>query len=212
MNGKQNVVVAARQDDPARVEVSAFIDGELDEADVDRVIDALLASDDLADFWCDACRAGDWMRSEEVVGVGDGHSFLRRFSTKLAHEPAIIAAKRSARSRSRRFWVRTGLPGASVAAALVVVAWVAVPSGSGDRARGTAGSVGTPSVAIVQVAQPDAAAVRPAEWKAVDVDRLSDYVAAHHDVTPFSFHGGAGARQTSYNAGPSAPADASTAP
>ncbi len=188
--------------------MSAFVDGELDPGDVDRVIDALLASDELADFWCDAHRAGDWMRSEEVVGVGDGRSFLRRFSVKLSHEPAIVAPKHAARSRSRRFWVRTGLPGASVAAALVVVAWVAMPSGSNDRARGTSAAVGTPSVAIVQVA-PDAAAARPAEWKTVDSDRLSDYVAAHRDVTPFSFR--AGVRQTSYSAGSSsAPADASS--
>ena len=187
-----------------RMAVSAFVDGELDDAEVDRVIDALLASDELADFWSDAHRAGDWMRSDEVIGVGDGHSFLRRFSARLASEPAIVAAPRGGRSRSRRFWIRTGLPGASVAAALVVVAWVAVPfGGSDDKAARSAAATGVPTVAIVQVARPDEGAVRPAGFKTVDPERLTDYLAAHGDVTPFAYRGttggGAAARNASFN-------------
>ena len=184
-----------------RMHVSAFIDGELADADVERVIDALLASDDLADFWADAHRAGDWMRSDEVVGVGDGGTFLRRFSAHLANEPAIVAPKRSVRSRSRRFWVRTGLPGASVAAALVVVAWVALPSGGDDK------SAAVPSVAIIQAPHADEAAIRPTEFKTVEPDRLADYLAAHRDVTPFAYRGTASARPASFVG---APLDASS--
>jgi sigma-E factor negative regulatory protein RseA len=209
-----DLAVVLNDDDAPRVQVSAFVDGELDDAAVERVIDALLASDDLADFWADAHRAGDWMRSEEVVGVGDGVSFLRRFSAQLATEPSIVAPKLM--GRSRRFWIKTGLPGASVAAALVVVAWVAMPfGGSVDNAKSSnvaasAGS-GVPTVAIVQVARPEEAAAKPAEWKAVDPDRLTDYFAAHRDVTPFAYRGSASARNASFNT-PVAPADASTSP
>ncbi len=179
-----------------RMHVSAFVDGELAEADIDRVIDALLASDDLADFWADAHRAGDWMRSDEVVGVGDGSTFLRRFSAQLANEPSIVAPKRGGRSRSRRFWIRTGLPGASVAAALLVVAWVASPLGGDDK------SAAVPSVAIIQTPRIDEAAVRPTEFKTVDPDRLADYLAAHRDVTPFAYRGTASARPASFTGTP----------
>jgi negative regulator of sigma E activity len=192
MIGKQGAAAVVDASEGMRVEVSAFVDGELDADEVDRVIDALLASDDLASFWSDAHRAGDWMRSEEVIGVGDGESFLRRFSAKLAHEPEIIAAKRSARSRSRRFWVRTGLPGASVAAALVAVAWVAAPFGGDDKKV-------VPTVAIVPVTKADDLVVRQTGLKPVDPDRLSEYLAAHRDVTPFAYRGNAGARQASYS-------------
>jgi negative regulator of sigma E activity len=189
MNGNQTsaVAVVSSQADDMRVEVSAFVDGELDAAQVDRVIEALLASDDLAAFWADAHRAGDWMRSDEVIGVGDGHSFLERFSVKLSHEPAMIAAPRAARSRSRRFWVRTGLPGASIAAALVAVAWVAAPIGGDDKKV-------VPTVAIVPVAKSDEGAVRTTALKAVDPDRFSDYLDAHRDVTPH-----AGAREATFS-------------
>jgi negative regulator of sigma E activity len=185
MNGRQGAQALIESGADVRVEVSAFVDGELDANEVDRVIDALLASDDLASFWSDAHRAGDWMRSEEVIGVGDGASFLRRFSAKLAHEPEIVAARRSARSRSRRFWVRTGLPGASVAAALVAVAWVAGPFGGDDKKV-------VPTVAIVPVTKVDEGVVRQAGLKPVDPDRLAGYLSAHRDV--------AAARQASYSA------------
>jgi negative regulator of sigma E activity len=184
------------------MKVSAFVDGELDDAEVDRVIDALLASGDLADFWADAHRAGDWMRSDEVIGVGDGGVFLRRFSATLASEPSIVAPKRNGPSRSRRFWIRTGLPGASVAAALVVVAWVALPISGDDK------SAAVPSVAIIQAPKVDQAAIQPTEFKTVDPDRLSDYLAAHRDVTPFAYRGSPAARQASFTT----PADASEAP
>jgi len=197
--------------DPARIEVSALVDGELDDASVERVIDALLASDDLADFWADAHRAGDWMRSEEVIGVGDGPAFLRRFSATLSTEPAIVAVHRGGRSRSRRFWVRTGLPGASVAAALIVVAWIAVPFGSSDD-KSAKEAAGVPTVAIVQVAKPEEAAAKPAGWKTIDPDRLSDYLAAHRDVTPFAYRGAAAARQASYTTPGSASSDARPSP
>jgi sigma-E factor negative regulatory protein RseA len=210
MNTNEHVV-SSPAGESLRVEVSAFVDGELDDAAVERVIDALLASDELADFWNDAHRAGDWMRSDEVVGVGDGHSFLRRFSARLASEPAMIAAPRNGRSRSRRFWIRTGLPGASVAAALVVVAWVASPFGGSDD-NGDRSAAAVPSVAIVQVAKPEEAAVKQAEWKVVDPERLSDYLAAHRDVTPFAYRGSAAARQASFNTVAPASSDAPTAP
>lgn len=193
--------------DAARLQVSALVDGELDDDVVASAIDALLASDDLADFWADAHRAGDWMRSEEVVGVGDGQLFLRRFSAQLASEPTILAPLKSSRKgsfvRSKRFWIRTGLPGASVAAALVVVAWVATPLNldGGDKMASA-----TPTVVIVPLASTQGEMASRAPLKAVDPERLSDYFAAHRDVTPFGYRG-ASARHAAYTP-PSGSSDA----
>jgi sigma-E factor negative regulatory protein RseA len=216
MNQTNTDASGADSSEHGLVEVSAFVDGELDDASVERVIDALLASDDLADFWSDAHRAGDWMRSEEVIGIGNGEAFIRRFSSRLASEPAIIAVqKRSGRSRSRRFWVKTGLPGASIAAALVVVAWVAMPVGGDDAAKDAKSArtlAAVPTVAIVPVAKVDQGSTKPAEWKTVDPDRLSDYLAAHRDVTPFAYRGAAGARPASFSSSSNVPADAPTSP
>jgi len=174
-------------DDPARLQISALVDGELDDAGVQRAIDAMLASDDLIHFWSDCHRAGDWMRSDEVVGVGDGAQFMNRFSAQLASEPTILSPKASRRSRLNGFWIRTGLPSASVAAALAAVVWVAAPFGRDEPAEKVA------DAAQVNVLP---APVAPTV-KAVDPERLSDYFAAHRDVTPFGYRGAA-ARPAAY--------------
>ena len=161
--------------DTAALQVSALIDGELDAATLDRTIDALLASDALASFWSDAHRAGDWMRSDEVVGIGDGAAAFRAIVARLDAEPTVLAPPRRGGlvrlAASPRFWRTTGLPGVSVAAALVVVAWLAVPARQ--------------PVVPTEVA----AAATAAEPGRVDVERLTDYVAAHRDVTPFGYRG-----------------------
>lgn len=175
-----------------RLDVSSLIDGELDDAAIERTLDALLASDDLAGFWVDAHRAGDWMRSDEVVGVGDGAAFLARLSARLADEPTVLAPRLAA-GRSRRFWVRTGLPGVSVAAALVAVAWVASPLGrDGDK---LVAAVPAPTMV-------SGVGIAPVAMKTVDVERLSDYVAAHRDVTPFGYRGAA-VRPAAFTTAPS---------
>lgn len=180
-------------DDPSRLQISALMDGELDDAGVQRAIDAMLASDDLVHFWADCHRSGDWLRSDEVVGVSDGERFMRRFSARLADEPTILAPRAARRVRSTGFWIRTGLPTASVAAALVAVVWVAAPFGRDDRA-GTVASATTSAVVAPVVAKAEIAAP---EVRTVDPERLSDYFAAHRDVTPFGYRG-ASARPAAY--------------
>ena len=151
------------------------------------------------------------MRSEEVTGVGDdGHS-LRRFAMALASEPAIVAPRPAGHSRSTRFWVRTGLPGAAIAAALVVVAWVATPFGrSDDGKKGLALSSDVPTIVLAKARPPSDPEGRTGDLKAIDPDRLSPYLAAHRDVTPFAYRGPS-ARPASFN-GPASNGDLATAP
>ncbi len=177
-------------DDELRISVSALVDDELDEATIDRTIDALLASDELARFWADAHRAGDWMRSDEVVGVGDCEKSLQRFAVALAGEPAIVAPGALRHSRARRFWVRTGLPGASVAAALVVVAWVAMPVARNDG-KPAATEIATVVVTKAPQQEPLGAVQASANLATIDASKLDEYFTAHRDVSPFSYRGAA---------------------
>ncbi len=186
----------------SRARVSSMIDGELDESSIEATLDDLLASGDLSRFWLDAHRSGDWMRSEEVVAVGDEELLLRRISIRLAGEPFIVAPKNVAGLRSSRFWLRTGLPGASIAAAFVVVAWVATPFGRSDDSKKevTVSSVDSGvRVAEVAASRPATALVAQSpERAAIDTERLSPYMAAHRDVAPFSYRGPA-ARPAAFN-------------
>ena len=208
----QNTVEVADQpssvDADARMQVSALIDGELDAAAIDATFDALLGSENLTRFWLDAHCAGDWMRSEEVVGLADNELALQRFRTLLAHEPAIVAPKRIMRSRSAAFWMRAGLPGVSIAAALVAVAWVATPIWRGeDSKKGLALSSDVSNIVIAKASPSSESEVRPTPLQTIDPDRLSPYLAAHRDVTPFAYRGPT-VRPASFNA----PASALSAP
>ena len=205
MNIQDTVVVAGQSssnDADDRVRVSALIDGELDPASIDATLDALLASGDLMRFWLDAHRAGDWMRSEEVVELSDIDLALRRFSLRLAEEPAIVAPKRAMRPRSAGSWMRAGLPGASIVAALVAVAWVATPFWRGsdsDSKKEVAMSSDVSNIVIAKVNPSAEAEARSASLQTIDSDRLSPYLAAHRDVTPFAYRGPS-ARPAAFNA------------
>lgn len=193
---------AAEADD--RMRVSSLIDGELDDEAIDSALDALMASESLTRFWLAAHCAGDWMRSDEVVGISDNEAALRRFCLALAKEPAIVAPKRRSirASRSSRFWIRIGLPGASIAAALVVVAWVAAPFGHDDNGktveRRLASSSDVSNVVIAKATPVVQSEARSDEPNALDPERLSPYLAAHRDVTPFAYRG-ASARPAAFN-------------
>lgn len=202
-------VQAQTADTDARMRVSALIDGELDDAAIDAALDALLASESLAGFWLSAHCAGDWLRSDEVVGVGHSQLALRRLSMALADEPAIVAPKRARRSSAPGFWMRTGLPGASIAAALVAVAWVATPLWRGDDARKALASSSDGPTVVIAKASPAVEPEARSESKAIDPDRLSPYLAAHRDVTPFAYRGPS-ARPAAFNT--SVPTSALPAP
>ena len=188
MTTNLNLVPTAPTDE-ARARVSAFIDGELVGDDCDRAIDALLASDELARFWHDCHRTGDWMRSDEVVDAEPRSDFMARMSALLEAEPAIVAPHlATSAKRASGFWMRTGLPGAAVAAAMGVVAWVAIPTGRTDAPIAVVAPTIQPVVAS-QGAQPAVAQV--AATTSMDAEQVSDYLAAHGDVSPFAYRGAA---------------------
>jgi len=184
----------ATPSDEARARVSALIDGELVGEDRDRALDALLASDELARFWHDCHCAGDWLRSDEVGDCEPRSDFMARMSARLAAEPAIVAP-RPVSTTAGAFWRRTGLPGASIAAAIVVVAWVAIPTGRNDAPVAALAPQTIQPVVASQGVQP--AVEQVAATTPMDAEQVSDYMAAHGDVSPFAYRGAA-ARPANY--------------
>ena len=178
----------------ARLRVSALADGELDAIEAQGVVDTILASPDLEAYWTELHRAGDCLRSEEVAGVGDGGAFLRRFAGRLADEPAIAAPLRYMAARSpSRSWLRAGLPGASIAAALLVVAWMVMPfnrNHSVDQTLVQADAVAARATTVASsavIAAP--AALEPVAVQPVDPQQLADYLAAHQQLASSAFRG-----------------------
>ena len=174
----------------ARHRVSALADGELETAEAHRVIDAVLASPELEAYWTQVHRAGDCLRSEEVAGTGDGGAFLRRFAARFADEPAILASRRDRAARSfPHSWLRVGVPGTSVAAALLVVGWMVMPHDRSDRVRETVAqaNIAPAPVSIVPTTAP--AAVETVAVQPVDPQQLADYLAAHQQLASSVFRG-----------------------
>jgi sigma-E factor negative regulatory protein RseA len=107
----------------ARERISELLDGELPPAEAEALVSALCSDPELRRHWQEMHRAGDALRSTEVV-VFDDAGFSARVSSRIAGEPTVLAPRRSSEARSlRRFWV----PGIAVAASVAAIGFIAVP-------------------------------------------------------------------------------------
>ena len=171
-----------------RLLVSALADGETDGEEAHRLVDAVLASTQLRAYWSELHRVGDCLRSDEVAGAGDDGAFMQRFAARLAGEPSILAPDRGRTGSSlSRSWFRAALPGASIAAALLVVGWMVMPFGSRDDTRQAALSAPAPARMVVAESVPVPVAVPAIAHQSVDPQLLSDYLAAHQQLAPSAF-------------------------
>lgn len=103
---------------------------------------------------------GDVLRSEELA-ITPSPMFYARLSRAIDDEPPIIAPRNVSRSR----W-RAGVSGLAIAASVAVVAWMVVPSLTGDPAL-------------------ELQAVPPAQLAVADSDddaALDDYLDAHEGL------------------------------
>jgi sigma-E factor negative regulatory protein RseA len=96
--------------------LSAFLDGEVDDAEGDRVLERLSQDRTLARRWSEYCLIGDALRGEALAQPG----LERRLRTALATEPTLLAPLR--RKRSSRHYTRP-LAWAAAAAAVAAVTW-----------------------------------------------------------------------------------------
>lgn len=134
--------------------VSAWVDGEDDirTEDVDTPYGRHL--------WESYHLIGDVMRNQDLA-IRPNDFFYARLSRAIDEEPAIVAP---VAWHKRRQTVRLGLSGAAVAAAVVAVAWVALPYLSGPGSQ--------PAVDMP-----------PMLATANDDVRIQDYLEAHRELT-----------------------------
>jgi sigma-E factor negative regulatory protein RseA len=160
--------------------VAALADGNLSDADAQAVLDLLIHSTELRDYWDELHAVGDALRSEELIGTSD--EFVARFASRLAAEPTVLASRNL---RANRPWLRYGFPGLAAAAAIAMVAWIAAPQFSGAP-------IGAPAqVARVEPRAPVAAVVEQVALRASPVDpkQLNEYLAAHQQFSVTALHG-----------------------
>ncbi|NLC37480.1 MAG: sigma-E factor negative regulatory protein [Alcaligenaceae bacterium] len=112
---------------------------------------------------------GDVLRSEELA-IKPSDFLYARISRAIDEEPPIVAPH----AQPVRRYMRTGLSGIAVAAAVAAVAWVALPYFTASD----------PAMAEAPVLATS------------ETETLVDYVAAHRDIT-----GIGSVRQVSYGAG-----------
>jgi sigma-E factor negative regulatory protein RseA len=160
--------------------LSAWLDGELDEAGAVSQLDELLRDQSCRKKFDDWSAVGDALRSYEVLAE---HSprLCARISAALQDEPLLLAP-RALPSRMKRNLAS----GFAVAAAAAVLVLVALPQlrGTGVPAPGAAASAALAAANNAGVAgDASPVALSDAQRRAEANPRLAPYLQAHRDVT-----------------------------
>jgi sigma-E factor negative regulatory protein RseA len=144
-----------------RERISAFMDGELGDDEVDGQVRRLKSDEHAAD-WATYHLIGDVLRGERTqLSAG----FTGRFSAALAQEPTVLAPPAAVPRKRNLQWY--AMSAAASVAGIAVVGWLAFlqqPVGS----DGTAGTGGGSSVAAVAQAGPE----------------MGEYLRVHQEVSP----------------------------
>lgn len=193
---------AAMQDDSHTVEqLSALVDGEVDDAAVVRQACAAWQSDaEARRIWHTWQVIGDVMRSDDLAAGADrGASFMAALNARLALEPVVLAPAAPSRSKAvlqravglagRQRERRWALPAAMAAGFALVVGTFSLlqlgdaPSTQAPSASladaGTAATDGANASAtesVVSIDQPRLVAMNPTLMRDARLDR---YLAAH---------------------------------
>jgi sigma-E factor negative regulatory protein RseA len=195
-----------------REQISALVDGELSDSQLDNVFASLRDADAKVD-WELYHRIGDAMRSEEIASASLSSDFSARLAARLDAEPTIIAPasppitepSRNSRTSVRRW----ALPGAAAAVAMASIAFVATPQlmvASGDR-----GAVTSPAVAVAEPKVELVSSKRASEQGAVVAAtipngvvvrdaRIDDYLLAHQRFSPSPYSTAQYARSATFAA------------
>lgn len=141
-----------------RERISAFMDGELGEDEVDGQVRRLKSDEHAAD-WATYHLIGDVLRGERTHLSAD---FTARFRAALAEEPTVLAPPSAApRKRSLQWYAMSA---AASVAGIAVVGWLAFVQQPG----GADGTGGGSSVAAVAQAGPE----------------VGEYLRVHQEVSP----------------------------
>jgi sigma-E factor negative regulatory protein RseA len=143
--------------------VSALMDGELDEDAAEREITRLRQDPVLRETWEAFHLIGDALRGDRLLSAG----FSDRLTARLDQEPTVLAPRKNPRKRMTTF----ALPIAASVAGVALVGWAALStnnffSSPGEIARSPAG-LAAPQVANLP-----------------DDGKMNEYLLAHQGVSP----------------------------
>lgn len=147
--------------------VSALMDGELDERELAEALRALHQSEDAVGAWRDYHLISDTLQDTAPLSAG----FSARFAARLSAEPTVLAPRRPARVAERQRWM--ALSAAASFAAVALVGWLAF-------APQQSGMVGAP------VAQAPVIVQTVANEQAPLPSAANDYLLAHQAYSPRS--------------------------
>jgi len=146
-------------------DISALMDGELDQDDTKTAIARLKQHEDLRDAWFDYHLIGDVMRQTGLVSA----EFGKRLKEKLALEPVILAPRRPVLLKVKI----AALSVAASLAAVAMVAWVVLQNNT-DNAK--------QNLAATQ--QSNAAAMLASLPRYPLNSNINEYLLAHQEFSP----------------------------
>jgi negative regulator of sigma E activity len=171
--------------------VAALADSSLSDADAQVALDRLLQSPEMCASWHRLHRTSDYLRSEEMADCEGDAAFWDGFSARLKDEPTVFVPGRARNLARRGVWLRYGLPGISVVAAVAMVGWMVIPQYRGGDDPASAGVIASEAPAALQTPanlQPQIAA-SASEASYSEPVELERYLGAHQQFSPRNVHG-----------------------
>ena len=145
-------------------DISALMDGELEQDAAETAIARLKQQEELRDAWFDYHLIGDVMRQTGIVSA----DFGERLRGKLALEPVILAPRRSLLQKTKI----AALSVAASLAAVAVVAWVVLQNNT-DKAKDN----------LAATQQSNAAALASLPRYPLN-SNVNEYLLAHQEFSP----------------------------
>lgn len=150
-----------RDGDHMKARISALMDGELEDHEIEETLRVLRHSPELRREWCDCQVIGDALRGERGLDM----DVAARVMSALELEPTIMAPA----PRRRLEWQRPVLALAASAAGVALVAWLALaPTADGGTSTGEA----------------RLANAKKGSAMAQSTPRLQEYLVAHQAYAP----------------------------
>jgi sigma-E factor negative regulatory protein RseA len=151
--------------------VSALMDGELEDQPAQRELTRLKEDGGLRERWETFHLIGDAMRGDRILSP----AFDEMIAKRLAAEPTVLSPRRRA-SPAKRYTTYALSAAASVSAA-ALVAWVAIaPNAPSGLQANLGGSPATGTAVNAQVA--------PAIQSVSSDGRMNEYMLAHQGFSP----------------------------
>ena len=145
-----------------KTQLSALMDGELEDHEIVEAFRALRRSPELRSEWCDCQLIGAALRGERGLGI----DVTARVMAAIEVEPTVMAPARKPRPE----WQRPALALAASVAGVALVAWLALAPVGNGMPTGTAGLAGAKQEPVVAQVQ--------------STPRLQEYLLAHQAYAP----------------------------